>query len=59
MHLKFKNGGYHCVISNALIPGEVYVAEDGKIIFDKICKELSTCHSPKRQRGEPRRKSMI
>ncbi|WP_244306233.1 PAAR domain-containing protein [Paraburkholderia lacunae] len=37
-HLKFKNGNYHYVVSNAFIPGEVYVAKNGKIIFDKICK---------------------
>ena len=37
-HLKFTNGSYTYVISNALVPGEVYVAKNGKLIFDKICE---------------------
>ena len=37
-HLKFKNRNYEFIVSNALVPGEVYVAKDGQIIFDKICK---------------------
>ncbi|MDY7786485.1 hypothetical protein U0E10_01015 [Burkholderia ubonensis] len=37
-HLKFVSGRYTYVVSNALVPGEVYVEKDGKIVFDKICK---------------------
>ncbi|WP_175871876.1 hypothetical protein [Burkholderia sp. BCC0397] len=37
-HLKFVDGRYTYVVSNALVPGEVYVEKDGKIVFDKICK---------------------
>lgn len=37
-HLKFRNGDYEFVISNALVPGEIYVAKNNKIVFDKICK---------------------
>ncbi|WP_158907150.1 hypothetical protein [Burkholderia sp. L27(2015)] len=36
-HLKFKSGEYDYVISNSLIPGEVYVAKKKKIVFDRIC----------------------
>jgi hypothetical protein len=36
-HLKFENNGYQYVVSNALVPGEVYVQKNGRIIFDKIC----------------------
>lgn len=36
-HLKFTNDGYRYVISNALVPGEVYVKKNGKIVFDNIC----------------------
>jgi hypothetical protein len=37
-HLKFRQGSYEYVVSNALVPGEVYVAKDGKTVFDKICR---------------------
>ena len=37
-HVKFTSGSYSYVVSNALVPGEIYVAKDGKIVFDKICK---------------------
>ncbi|WP_306716770.1 hypothetical protein [Burkholderia dolosa] len=37
-HLKFTSGRYTYVVSNALVPGEIYVAKDGKIVFNKICK---------------------
>ncbi|MFM0168380.1 hypothetical protein PQR33_03415 [Paraburkholderia sediminicola] len=37
-HLKFKNDDYEYIVSNALVPGEVYVAKSGQIVFDKICK---------------------
>jgi len=37
-HLKFVSERYTYVVSNALVPGEVYVEKDGKIVFDKICK---------------------
>ena len=37
-HLKFTNGSYSYVVSNALVPGEIYVAKNGKLIFDKICE---------------------
>jgi len=38
IHLKFKNDDFTYVVSNALIPGEVYVAKNNKIIFDRVCK---------------------
>jgi hypothetical protein len=37
-HLKFKNGDLQYVVSNALVPGEVYVVKNGKIVFEKVCK---------------------
>ncbi|WP_126877439.1 hypothetical protein [Paraburkholderia kururiensis] len=37
-HLKFSNGSYSYVVSNALVPGEIYVAKNGKLIFNKICE---------------------
>ena len=37
-HIKFVNGDYVYVVSNALVPGEIYVARDGKIVLDEICK---------------------
>lgn len=37
-HLKFSNGVYTYVVSNALVSGEIYVAKGGKIVFDRICK---------------------
>lgn len=37
-HLRFASGGYTYVVSNALVPGEIYVEKDGKVIFDGICK---------------------
>ncbi|CAB3755353.1 hypothetical protein [Paraburkholderia solisilvae] len=37
-HLKFSNGSYTYVVSNAVVPGEVYVEKNGKIVFDEICK---------------------
>jgi hypothetical protein len=37
-HVKLNSGKYTYVTSNALIPGEIYVARDGKIVFDGIFK---------------------
>lgn len=37
-HVKFTNGDFHYVVSNALIPGEVYVTKNGRIVFDKTCR---------------------
>lgn len=37
-HIKFESNGYHYVISNALVPGEIYVTKNGKTIFDGICE---------------------
>ncbi|MCC8392456.1 hypothetical protein LJ656_07635 [Paraburkholderia sp. MMS20-SJTR3] len=37
-HMKFTSGRYTYVVSNALVPGEIYVAKDGKIVFNKVCK---------------------
>lgn len=37
-HLRFASEGYTYVVSNALVPGEIYVEKDGKIVFDRFCK---------------------
>lgn len=37
-HLKFTHGRYTYVVSNALVPGEIYAAEGGTVVFDGICK---------------------
>lgn len=37
LHLKFSAGAYTYVISS-VPPGEVYVSNDGKIVFDKACQ---------------------
>jgi len=37
-HLRFTSGSYNYVISNALVPGEIYVARNGKLVFDKVCE---------------------
>ncbi|WP_155640702.1 hypothetical protein [Burkholderia pseudomultivorans] len=37
-HLKFVDGRYTYVVSNALVPGDVYVAKDWRLVFDGICK---------------------
>jgi hypothetical protein len=53
-HLKFKNGDYQYVVSNALVPGEVYVVRKGKIVFDKACKGTEYIpYSEKARQGVP------
>lgn len=37
-HIKFTNGSYAYVVSNALVPGEIYVVKEGRLIFDEICE---------------------
>ncbi|MBB5447302.1 MULTISPECIES: hypothetical protein [unclassified Paraburkholderia] len=37
-HLKFVSGRYTYIVSNALVPGEIYVAKDGQTVFHQICK---------------------
>jgi hypothetical protein len=37
-HLKFMNGSYTYIVSNALVPGAVYVAKDSKVVFNQVCK---------------------
>lgn len=37
-HLKFTSGPYTYVVSNALVPGEIYVSKNGKLVFDQICE---------------------
>ncbi|HDR8955195.1 MULTISPECIES: hypothetical protein [Burkholderia cepacia complex] len=38
LHLKFSRGAYTYVVSSVW-PGEVYVSKNGKIIFNKECRE--------------------
>jgi hypothetical protein len=40
-HIKFNNGPYTYVLSSALVPGEIYVVKNGKIVFDKSCKGIN------------------
>jgi hypothetical protein len=35
--IKFKSRNYSYLISNAIIPGGVYVTKNDKPVFDKIC----------------------
>lgn len=37
-HLKFTNGSYTYIVSNALVPGAVYVTKDSKVVFNQVCK---------------------
>jgi hypothetical protein len=37
-HLKFASGNYTYIVSNALVPGAVYVTKEGRVIFNHVCK---------------------
>lgn len=49
-HIKFRNGSYQYVISNAIVPGEIYIANAGKPVFEKMCHGADYIPIPQRAR---------
>jgi hypothetical protein len=37
-HLRFESGGYTYIVSNALVPGAVYVTRNREVVFHQVCK---------------------
>jgi len=53
-HLKFSSRNFHYVVSTSLIPGEIYVEKNARLIFRRTCKNgVHTNFPDKSRKGIP------